>query len=201
MKVISVCDELRRAEQLMRSLNHFGWENEIIRADWRGFGTKVNETANYLKNNKHVKEFFFLDAYDTFALGRPEEFTLNVESLISAEINCWPDAEKAHLYPQTGYKFKYANSGSYYMKSELFLDLWHSKAIHNGDDDQRWMTDNVLERHLNIDYEREVFQTLCGVLPNDFEIIDVRIVTDNNTRPLFVHGNGKAKMDEYYALI
>jgi len=73
MKVISVVDDRNRARELVRSLEYFGWEHEIIQASWRGFGTKLNELYRYLENNE-IKDFIFLDGYDTFALATPDEF-------------------------------------------------------------------------------------------------------------------------------
>jgi hypothetical protein len=203
MKVISVVDDRNRARELVRSLEYFGWEHEIIQASWRGFGTKLNELYRYLENNE-IKDFIFLDGYDTFALATPEEFKskINSPSLISAEINCWPDANRVNEYPLSSHKFNFCNSGSYYMERDLFLHLMREEPIRNEDDDQRWMTNQVVKRGLTLDYERNGFQTLCGIIEGeDYIISNGRMITNLGTKPCFIHGNGKANMNFIYELI
>ena len=204
-KVISVVDDTNRAHQLERSLKHFGWDYEIIQASWRGFGTKLNKTNEYLHANPDVKEFIFLDGYDTFVLGTPEQimphFT-NVNTLISGEVNCWPDADRYTLIDEVyeanaKYKFRFPNSGSYYMRAAFFKNLMGQTSVHDDMDDQRIMTDWVLSNNMNIDVRRNVFQTLCGILPTDLD----NGITDLGAQPLIIHGNGKAKMETFYNLI
>lgn len=201
MKVISVVDQRSRAHQLERSLNHFGWEYEIIQAPWRGFATKLLETFNYLKNNPDVKEFVFLDGYDTFVLGAPDDCILDYDSYISGEVNCWPDAHRADLIKGVG-KFKYPNSGSYYMKSDLFFKLMNKTVVKADMDDQRIMTDWLLSDNLIIDTQRTHFQTLCGATNEiDYILYKGKFVVDKGYKPIFIHGNGKANMDLIYDLI
>ena len=201
LKIISVCDDRSRAFNLERSLQKQGYDYEIIQAPWRGFGTKLNQTYDYLMQNENIERFIFLDGYDTFAMGKPSELNIVGDSLISTEINCWPDVERASEYPETKSQFKHANSGSYYMKSELFKSLMQNTNVGNSDDDQRIMTDWVLTRNLQLDYEQDVFMSLCGITLNkDYEINGNRLLTKQFTMPTFVHGNGKANMEHIYIL-
>jgi hypothetical protein len=204
-KVLTVVDERSRAFQLERSLNHFGWDFEIIRADWRGFGTKLNQVKEYLVNSD-VEEFIFLDGYDTFCLNSYDNIKHHFDgknSLISTEVNCWPDAErnKYFLHNDEKYRWKFPNSGTYYMKTWLFLELMNLSNTPNDCDDQRIMTDWVLNHNLNLDRNRDVFQTLCGILPSDFRIEESKVITELNTTPCFIHGNGKAYIEQFYNLI
>mgnify|MGYP003657452844 CR=1 FL=1 len=201
LKIISVCDDRSRAFNLERSLQKQGYDYEIIQAPWRGFGTKLNQTYDYLMQNENIERFIFLDGYDTFAMGKPSELNIVGDSLISTEINCWPDVERASEYPETKSQFKHANSGSYYMKSELFKSLMQNTNVGNSDDDQRIMTDWVLTRNLQLDYEQDVFMSLCGITLNkDYEVNGNRLLTKQFTMPTFVHGNGKANMEHIYIL-
>ena len=201
LKIISVCDDRSRAHQLERSLQKQGYDYEIIQASWRGFGTKLNQTYEYLMQNPDVKRFIFLDGYDTYAMGKPSELNIVGDSLISTEINCWPDAERFEHYPNTKSRFKFANSGSYYMTADLFKSLMQKTNVSNSDDDQRIMTDWVLSNNLQLDYEQDVFMSLCGITLNkDYEINGKRLLTSQFTMPTFVHGNGKANMEHIYIL-
>lgn len=205
LKIISVCNDRSKAFQLERSLQINQYDYEIIQTRWHGFGTKLNQTYDYLMQNPDIAHFVFLDAYDTCAFGKPSELELylqNTDSLISTEVNCWPDADRFNQYPESKAKFKYANSGSYYMKSELFKSLMENTYVGNDEDDQRVMTNWVLNHKLKLDYEQDVFLTLCGTTLNkDYEISGNRLLTKQFTMPTFAHGNGKADMNHIYNLL
>jgi hypothetical protein len=49
MIAISVCDDPARANKLVKSLERCGWTYEIIKASWRGFGTKLIHLKEYLE--------------------------------------------------------------------------------------------------------------------------------------------------------
>ena len=74
------------------------------------------------------------------------------------------------------------------------MRLYESDPPKEQDDDQRWMTKKVLDNGLIIDTGRVAFQTLCGITPGDYEIIDGKFLTNHGTEPTFIHGNGKADM-------
>lgn len=203
-KVISVVDDKNRAYQLERSLKYFGWDYDILQASWRGFGTKLNTLNTYLHENPQVEKFIFVDGYDTFFLGNEEEFMskINSPSLISTEINCWPDISREGDYPKSKHKFNYCNSGTYFMQSALYKMLIEREPVQDDADDQRWMTEQVIKRGLTLDYERKCFQTLCGIREEeDYIILNDRMVTNVGTRPVIIHGNGKANMEFIYNLI
>jgi hypothetical protein len=70
MKLLTVASRLEEQglNNLIKSAEKFKWDIEIICTEWRGFGTKLIETYNYLKKNPHITEFIFVDAYDVLAL-------------------------------------------------------------------------------------------------------------------------------------
>lgn len=72
MIVLTVADNKSKCFQLERSLNHFGWQYHIIEVNqWQGFAMKLNKVYEYLKANPTIKDFIFVDAYDTFFLDTP----------------------------------------------------------------------------------------------------------------------------------
>jgi hypothetical protein len=201
-KVITVVDQEHRAKDLIDSLRHFGWDYHVIQASWQGFGTKLNQLNDYLHANQEIENFIFLDGYDCLALAGPKEFKPIYPCLISTEVNCWPDVSEEPNYPKVRTKWRFANSGSYYMASKLFKELMEREPVKNEDDDQRWMTRQVLNQNLILDYKRSVFQTLCGIVPDeDFMLTNDRLLTNEGTKPIFLHGNGKANMEIYKSLI
>ena len=193
MIAISVCDDPNRASKLVQSLQRNGWKYEIIKASWRGFGTKLVSLKEFLEKNE-VDRFVFVDGYDVLCLGTPDEV---VEDLVGVEINCWPDADRWQQFPQPATHYKYPNSGCYSMTKELYLKMFHENPPLNSDDDQRWMTDMVLKHGLKLDYNRVLVQNTCGISANCGTMIDGRFVTDIGTKPVFIHANGKGDLTRY----
>lgn len=202
MKLITVCDDPQRAKRLEDSAREHGWDYVPIKASWRGFGTKLVKLYEYLKEND-IEEFVFADGYDVIVKGTPESFKNNVSgysAFISSEVNCWPDTDMLGRYEEYEQlrpnvdKYRFVNSGTYYMTKELYIRLYESDPPREQDDDQRWMTKKVLDNGLIIDTKRVAFQTLCGITPGDYEIIDGKFLTNHGTEPTFIHGNGKADM-------
>lgn len=210
MKIISVCDDLSKAQNLISSLNKFCWDHNIIETRWHGFGTKLLLTREYLLSNPDIKEFIFLDAYDTCALSTPTEFMVKldlegeVDAIMSTEVNCWPDSTLYYKYPTTTEtKFKFINSGTYYMKSKFFLMLMDKHWPNYDTDDQLFMTKRFFDygnEHFILDYNRNFFQTTCGMTIEDGEFGFNRFITDLGTKPIFMHGNGKGDMSKIYAI-
>ena len=74
MKLLTLATDVanKKLLDLIASSDKFGWNLEVIVAEWRGFGTKLIETYNYLKKNPRITEFIFLDAYDVVAFSSPQ---------------------------------------------------------------------------------------------------------------------------------
>ncbi len=196
MIAITVADDLQKCERLRQSLELNGWNYHFIRSEWRGFGTKLIRLKEYLETTD-IDRFVFVDGYDVICLGNPSEMP---ETCIGTEINCWPDADKASLFPQTETHYKYPNSGCYTMEKDLFIKLFNDTPPNFQDDDQRWMTDMALKYSIKLDYNRELVQNTCGMLPSCGSMQDNRFITDIGTKPIFIHGNGKGDLTPYEPL-
>jgi hypothetical protein len=181
---------------------------EVIVAEWKGFGTKLIQTYNYLINNPAVTEFVFVDAYDVIVLGTLNEFEEKLQDrskmLISVEKNCWPNQNLSSLYPQVDSDWKYINSGSYFSPSKLFIEMVESNPPLFIDDDQLWLTNEFLRKTEDkvLDYNCDVFQSYSFIAEDDFAYNDNRLENlKTGTKPIFVHGNGKTNMDNILDLI
>jgi hypothetical protein len=211
MKLLTVATDLNRdgLEHLIYSSQKQGWDIELIVADqWKGFGTKLIETYNYLKENPDVKEFIFVDAYDVVALGTPKEFEEKIQDrskmLIGVEKACYPQPDLADQYPKVDTDWKYINSGAYFSPSKLFIDMIDANPPLYSDDDQLWLTNEFLHNKTNkvIDYECEVFQSYSFIADDDFEYKDQRVFNKKTySTPIFLHGNGKTNMDKVIELL
>lgn len=199
MKILSVFDDRSKITELQRSLDYFNLDYELIFRQWKGFGSKLHGVYEYLREHIDCKEFMFVDAYDSFFVGVPE-----FKEIVSAEVNCWPDAELSNQYQNINFRFPYVNSGGYMMTRERFMTLFENDRPSEDCDDQRWLTKQVLNNNIPIDNNCDVFQTLCGVHQHEFELgtVNSKIYsTITKTFPAVLHGNGKAKMEYYYNLL
>jgi hypothetical protein len=210
MKLITVVTDLNREGLtfLIDSSQKQGWDIEIIITEWRGFGTKLIETYNYLKRNRDVKEFIFVDAYDVITLGSPKELEEKIvereKMLISVEKGCWPQSDLADQYPKVDTDWKYINSGSYFSPSKLFMDMIEANPPLYIDDDQLWLTNEFLHEQRNkvLDYKCEVFQSYSFIAEDDFGYDNKRVLNLKTlTTPIFLHGNGKTDMTKVIELL
>ena len=210
--VITVADSLENPglEQLATSTEKFGWNLVVINAPWRGFGTKLIETYNYLKTNPDLKNFVFVDAYDVVALSDPNEFSMFVDSfkdkmVVSCEKACWPDSSLVELYPESNSEWKYINSGTYYAPSELFIEIFDSSPAKHYEDDQLWLTNRYLSAFKNsimLDDGCILFQCYSHIADDDFEYDYGRLKNlKTKTFPIFIHGNGRTDMSKIKELL
>jgi hypothetical protein len=200
MKLLTLATDVanKKLLDLIASSDKFGWNLEVIVAEWRGFGTKLIETYNYLKKNPHITEFIFVDAYDVVALSSPQEAIEKIKDrtkmLISVEKNCWPNSSLASKYPKTDSEWKYINSGSYYSPSKLFIDMIEANPPLYIDDDQLWMTNRFLNNPNDkvLDYDCEVFQAYSFISDDDFGYENKRLQNlKTKSQPVLIHSNGK----------
>jgi hypothetical protein len=200
MKLLTLATDVanKKLLDLIASSDKFGWNLEVIVAEWGGFGTKLIETYNYLKKNPHITEFIFVDAYDVVALSSPQEAIEKIKDrtkmLISVEKNCWPNSSLASKYPKTDSEWKYINSGSYYSPSKLFIDMIEANTPLYIDDDQLWMTNRFLNNPDDkvLDYDCEVFQAYSFISDDDFGYENKRLQNlKTKSQPVLIHSNGK----------
>ena len=210
MKLVTVASHLdvKGLENLISSAQKFGWDIEVILSEWKGFGTKLIEVANYFDNNPDVKELIFVDAYDVIALSTPQEVIEKIKDrtkmLVSVEKGCWPDSSLAIHYPEVDTDWKYINSGTYYAPRGAFMDMIEKNPPLYSSDDQLWLTIEFLHEPSKfvLDYGCEVFQCYSFIAEDDFEYKDGRVHNlKTNSKGVLFHGNGRTDMSKVLNLI
>lgn len=210
LKVITVTNNMVATQPLINSLNKFKWDWVAIESEWRGFGTKLIETYNFLKANPDVDRFIFADAHDVLVLGSPEEFEGKLPNkdciLFNSERGCWPPPvqEFEHLYKKFDHGFSFLNSGVYYAPSKLFIEVFEAAPPQYKSDDQWWASMLYLFGRHNIllDSNCDVFQCYSFIQDGDYSYGDTRILNNKTgTMPLWFHGNGKTDMSKILELI
>ena len=203
--IITVTNNIKHPglKRLIDSAEKFGWEVNVIETPWRGFGTKLIETYNFLKQNPQIESFVFVDAHDVVVLSSPEEFDYVLgpfedKFIVSCEKACWPEESLAKLYPYSNSEWKYVNSGTYYTPSELFIDIFNSAPPDYHDDDQLWLTKLFLGQSgddIQADTRCLLFQCYSHIREGDFGYENNRLHNLKNlTQPIFIHGNGATDM-------
>jgi hypothetical protein len=203
MKVLTVTNDRSKCSILEQSLQTFGWDYDIIEGEWIGYSTKLHGIYAYLKANPQVKDFIFTDAFDTMFVARPEHFCKIASNFVSGETNCWTgknDTETAKLFTSNK-KFKYPNSGGFYMQSDFFIKLFEEDTPKETDDDQEWLIRQVFKHNILVDYNCLNFQTLYQLKPNEFRVKDGFIINNyTGSSPIVIHGNGRTDMSFYHSL-
>lgn len=210
LKIITLTNQLNHPGflKLKASLDHFGYDWHCIETEWKGFGTKIIETAKYLETIRNeYSHFIFVDAHDSFAIINKRLLDLQVPEtygLISAEKACYPDSNLTINYSCTSSEWKYVNSGNYFMPIWMFLEITKLFPIEYTDDDQRWLTRVYLSHRyaLHLDYDCNIFQSMAFEADDDFTYKDSYIV-NNKTQgiPAFLHFNGKTQNDKAYQIL
>lgn len=206
IKVITVCSHTEHVQPLIKSLEKHGWDYELIHCEWKGFGTKLIETYNYLKSHPEVDEFIFVDAFDAIAMGSQDEFKNkigDVPMLTSAEKGLWPPVliPFKKLYHQWEHGFNYPNSGLYYAKSLYFIWLFETYPPFYEIDDQYWLNMCFnLEHNLHTDYDQEVFNSHSFISEGEYTYNNGRIQILGN-EPIFIHSNGKTVDEKLIELL
>jgi len=203
--VITVSNDLNNLglQRLVYSTKKFGWDIVVINTPWRGFGTKLIETYNYLKANPALESFVFADAHDVVALSGPGYFNemlapFNDKFIVSCEKACWPESSLADKYPKSKSEWKYVNSGTYYSPSSLFIKIFESSPPEYHNDDQLWLTNKFLsqpEDDIQLDTQCYLFQCYSHIHDDDFSYENNKLYNlKTKTFPIFAHGNGRTDM-------
>lgn len=201
LKVITVCNDLQYAQPLIRSLVKHQWDYVAIEVpEWKGFGTKLIETYNYLKANPEVTEFIFCDAFDVVVLGNMDEFLMKkyiyfkrAKAIFSSEKGCWPDGSLQPLYPETKSLFKYLNSGLYYFDALFFKRIVEANPISYDMDDQLYFSKIFLTGDIiNLDYFQTLFNSHSFIAEGEYTYLsDEKRIEIMGNRAVFVHSNGR----------
>ena len=198
IKLITVSSHPDLANGLLNSAHSKGWETHLIRVDWKGFGTKLLATYNFLLENPLVEHFVFADAHDVIVLGTPEEFESKLPDtnvLLSAEKGLWPPSllPFKSKYFQHEHGFNYVNSGLYYMTSLVFKNLMDEFPPFNEIDDQLWLNLVWLLNDwipMEIDTKQRLFNSHSFISEGEYGYENGRVQIMGN-EPIFIHSNGK----------
>lgn len=207
--IITVCSNPEHAGSLVASAAKQGWELTVLKVEWRGFGTKLLATKQFLLDNPNITEFIFVDAYDVVVLGTEKEFIDNTEGyrdtiILGCEKNLWPPPLHpfSSAYRDNGSPFRYINSGMYYAGRDNFLSLMDRYPPFYEIDDQWWMNMCFIlsPERFTADFFQEVFNNHSFIADGEYEYINNRVRVLNNF-PIFIHFNGKTVDEKFNELI
>lgn len=207
--IISVCSHPEHATMLVNSAKKHGWDLHLLVRDWKGFGTKLIGTYEYLKEHPEIDRFVFSDAFDVCVMGTPEEFEMKrfahgfdrYAIIASAEKGLWPPAMEIFRgeYPTHSHGFNFINSGLYYADSAKFIEIFDACAPEYHTDDQEWLnTQWISGNRIQIDHEQVLFNSHSHISDGEYGYENGRIQILGN-QSVFVHKNGRTldpKLDE-----
>jgi len=205
IKLITVCSHPEYANILIYGAQKHGWDLVVIQTEWRGFGTKLLATYEYLKQHSEIERFVFCDAFDVIILGSPQEFDEKLDwqegVMLSAEKNCWPDSNLANQFSEIDSPFKYVNSGLYYASSKWFINLIEYNKPNYEDDDQLYMTNFYLNApDVMLDTRQTIFNSHSFIADGEYGYENGRVQVLGN-EPIFIHLNGRTIDEKLNALI
>lgn len=200
--ILTVATDPQRTQDLIKSASKHGWELHLIQPDeWKGFGTKLIETYNYLKEHEEIERFVFCDAFDVVVLGGEYEFEkkrpVGWSFVCSAERGCWPDSELESAYTKYEHGFNFLNSGLYYATRKAFMWYMECSKPEYHTDDQAWMTQRFLmNSDICLDNEQKVFNSHSFIKDGEYTYNNNRVQINGN-EPCFIHFNGRSVDDEF----
>jgi hypothetical protein len=201
--IISVCSHPEHAYKLINSASKNGWELHLLEVEWKGFGTKLIATHEYLKLHPEIDRFIFADAFDVLVFGTEHEFekkrTPGQTFVCSAEKGCWPNPKLESFYRKKEHGFSYLNSGLFYATKKAFEWYMGTNPPDYYTDDQEWLTDRFLNNSdIQLDTEQVLFNSHSFIAEGEYTYNNGRVQILGN-EPIFVHSNGKTldpKLDE-----
>ena len=213
---ITVGSDTTKCAKLNDSAKLQGFEVKNIGANvkWNGSdmsgpggGQKINLIKEYISTLPDNDIVLFTDAYDVFFQFDLDTITrryldMQAEVIFAAESECWPNQGMASKHPQTKWKYKYLNSGTFIGRVGTLKNLF-SEDIKDEDDDQLYIqriwTIDTNKYSLILDYEQYIFQTNDPRLAfKDGMLLNV----ETGCFPCLYHGNGgpnaKQTFESYY---
>lgn len=200
IKLITVTSHPEHATVLIESAKRHGWDIEVIESNpWKGFGSKLIETYNYLKAHPEVERFVFADAFDVVVMGTVEEFErkfpAEINMLVSTEKGLWPPVLHPFrkYYSDYQHGFNFPNSGLYYAESWYFKYLMEEYPPSYETDDQYWMNIcSFLENSIERDELQSIFNSHSFIREGEYTYhSDAKRIEIMGNLPIFVHKNGK----------
>lgn len=182
--------------------------------DWRGGnmmegpggGHKVNLLKEFLKTLNINTLIVFTDCYDVMMNDNinilqqkyQEYYYPNI--VFASEASCWPDTSLESKYPSDTKNIltRYLNSGLFIGYSDDIKKILKPE-IENNYDDQLYYTHLFLSNsNIKLDYKNYLFLCLNS-LTNKIHIEkDNNFVHYNDTRPVFIHGNGPESIKIFF---
>ena len=165
-----------------------------------GGGQKVNMLKKYLQQLTKHKIVIFTDSYDVIVnnninilIDKYNKFYKN-KIVFGTECSCWPDKELEQYYPDVKYKNKYLNSGNFIGWSDHLLEILDIQ-IEDADDDQLYYTMKYLyslqnKQNICLDYSNHLFLCLNSQFSYNINYEKSCLITNDDNRPVFIHGNG-----------
>ena len=178
--------------------------------DWRviPWWKKSAAQARFVREHRdEFSHFAFCDAYDVvFAAGWEEilrKFSaLNSPIVFGAECYCWPDINKAGVYPACPDRCRYLNAGFWMATAEAalpFAEDLAERAARKEQCDQGIVTDMFLSRKHPIALDTTCSLLFCCNLdsPNFLDMTGPRPkTTDTGQEPVCFHGNGGSDLSK-----
>lgn len=195
--------------EFKRSLDAFKWDYEFLNGSYKAFGSKAINAYQYAKKTD-CTHLFIVDAYDMFVLGDMQTALDRINDkdiiLFNAEKGCWPDGEKAVLYPECSYAWKYLNGGGIFASTERFIKFFEENPIKHLDNDQRNYSTVFLQDRdkykMKLDTDCDIFQSIAFEERGEFFYDEGRLFNlKTRTFPILIHGNGKTDMSHIYKLL
>ena len=179
-RIVTVATEHSKMWALEQSAEKYGVKVVNLGKDhpWRDEMTglagmpKIQLINEYLSTVPDDTIILFMDGYDTFLADSPETileryFQIDADIVFGAESDCWPKEHDEHLFPDTGTKYKYLNSGLYIGKASA-IHKFVSSSVGDGNsygDDQLFCQRRYLQYlkggfdfTVKLDYEAYIFQ-------------------------------------------
>jgi procollagen-lysine,2-oxoglutarate 5-dioxygenase len=204
IKLITTASDISKTGKLVESLQRHNWPYHVIQHEWKGFGSKIIETYNYLKTSD-VTHFFYADSYDSYVIGTMGEALSKIKDfskmLWSSEKACYPHPQLASMYPESTSEWKYLNGGGWFASKESFIKMVEDEMPSYLTVDQVYFTNQLLtKKSMSLDYSCDIFQTIAFCdLDKEFEFERGRMYNkQTKSWPIIIHGNGHTPMERIY---
>tara|TARA_R110002153_G_scaffold241317_1_gene396272 strand:- start:2842 stop:4620 length:1779 start_codon:yes stop_codon:yes gene_type:complete len=205
LRVITIATEPDKMWALEQSAKKYEVEIVNLGKDhpWRdemsGMGgmPKIQLVNEYLSQCPPDSIILFMDGYDTFLADNPATIVeryldMGADIVFAAESECWPLKENENLWPETGTKYRFLNSGLYIGKAKALHEFCtQSNDTASQGDDQLYCQSRYLNNNsghsVMIDTEAYIFQ--CHE-PN-IKVVNGQLWnSETNCCGCIYHGNG-----------
>jgi hypothetical protein len=179
----------------------------VYSGEWKGFGTKLITGQKASRELTQYTHLMLMDAFDVITMASAGDILSRFMEfghpfVCQAELNCWPNPEKAPRFPKCDTIWKYLNSGLYVVERKYLGDLWNkhgpiSPAVY----DQEWVTDVFLNDPgcIQLDTGCKLFQSLHGSQAC-VEMKNGKLFNKiTGTYPLIAHHHGGADIRDEFA--